>query len=73
MSVWVRNRVLKLESSNQIFELIYQQLLFCTRFRLETIMLNDLVHGLRTPNEGINQRNLKIWANEADEIGFGRI
>ena len=20
-------------------------------------------HGLRTPNEGINQRNLKIWAD----------
>ena len=22
-------------------------------------------HGLRTPNEGINQRNLKIWADVA--------
>ena len=22
---------------------------------------NYLVQGLRTPNEGINQRNLKIW------------
>ena len=21
------------------------------------------IHGLRTPNEGINQRNLKIWAD----------
>ena len=21
-------------------------------------------HGLRTPNEGINQRNLKIWATD---------
>ena len=21
------------------------------------------IHGLRTPNEGINERNLKIWAN----------
>ena len=29
-------------------------------------------HGLRTPNEGINQRNLKIWANVADKICFGR-
>ena len=27
--------------------------------------------GLRTPNEGINQRNLKIWAEEADKIFFG--
>ena len=24
-------------------------------------------HGLRTPNEGINQRNLKTWANVADK------
>ena len=29
-------------------------------------------HGLRTPNEGINQRYLKIWANVADKICFGR-
>ena len=25
------------------------------------------VHGLRTPNEGINLRNLKIWADVADQ------
>ena len=30
-------------------------------------------HGLRTPNEGINQRNLKFWANVADKICFGCI
>ena len=30
------------------------------------------IHGLRTPNEGINQLNLKIWANVADKICFGR-
>ena len=30
------------------------------------------MHGLRTPIEGINQRNLKFWANVADEICFGR-
>ena len=30
------------------------------------------IHGLRTPNEGINQRNLKIWADVADKISFGR-
>ena len=29
-------------------------------------------HGLLTPNEGINQRNLKIWADPADKICFGR-
>ena len=28
-------------------------------------------HGLRTPNEGINQRNLKFWADVADKICFG--
>jgi hypothetical protein len=27
--------------------------------------------GLRTPNEGIIQRNMKIWANVADKICFG--
>jgi hypothetical protein len=31
-----------------------------------------LNHGLRTPNEGINQRNLKIMADVADKICFGR-
>ena len=25
-------------------------------------------HGLRTPNEGKNQRNLKNWADVADKI-----
>ena len=29
-------------------------------------------HGLRTPNVGINQRNLKIWAHVAVKIFFGR-
>ena len=28
--------------------------------------VNRFSHGLRTPNEGINQRNLKIWADVAD-------
>ena len=28
-------------------------------------------HGLRTSNEGINQRNLKIWADVEDKICFG--
>ena len=30
------------------------------------------IHGLRTPNEGIYQKNLKIWADVADKIRFGR-
>ena len=29
-------------------------------------------HGLRTPNEGINQRYLKKWADVTDKICFGR-
>ena len=29
-------------------------------------------YGVRTPNEGINQRNLKFWADMADKICFGR-
>ena len=29
-------------------------------------------HGLRTPNEGINQRYLRNWADVADKICFGR-
>ena len=31
----------------------------------------SLVHGLQTPNEGINQRYLKNWADVADKICFG--
>ena len=31
-----------------------------------------LRHGLRTPNEGINKRYLKNWAEVADKICFGR-
>ena len=31
-----------------------------------------LSHGLRTPNEGISQRNLKILADVADKICFSR-
>jgi hypothetical protein len=32
------------------------------------LALAILCHGLRTPNEGTNQRNLKFWA---DKICFG--
>ena len=43
-------------------------------FQLEGPDSNDLDygHGLLTPNEGINQRNLKIWADVADKICFVR-
>ena len=33
---------------------------------------DDDRHGLQTPNEGINQRYLKNWADVADIICFGR-
>ena len=48
----------------------------CLNGELKTLVFcNTMVqqeHGLRTPNEGINQRYLKNWANVADKICFGR-
>ena len=35
-------------------------------------LLNSSEHRQRTPNEGINQRKLKIMADVADKIYFGR-
>ena len=32
------------------------------------LKMNPILHGLRTPNEGINQRYLKNWADVADKI-----
>ena len=34
--------------------------------------LYENLHGLRTPNERMNQRNLKFWADVADKICFDR-
>jgi hypothetical protein len=31
------------------------------------IITYSVLHGLRTPNDSINQRNLKNWADEADK------
>ena len=39
-----------------------------TGFRYKKIGKEFSVHGLRTPNEGINQRYLKNWADGADKI-----
>ena len=39
---------------------------------LMIIIVDAWNHGLRTPNKGKNQRNLKIWADVADKICFGR-
>ena len=35
-------------------------------------LIDGFIHGLRTPNEGINQRYLNNWADVADKICFGR-
>ena len=35
------------------------------------LAFNGHDHGLRTHNEGINKKNLKIWADVADKICFG--
>ena len=37
-----------------------------------TGLIHVYTHGQRTPNTGINQRNLKFWAEVADKIRFGR-
>ena len=39
-----------------------------TLFFLLPFEFDSKVHGLRTPNEGINQRYLKNWADVADKI-----
>ena len=43
-----------------------------TTLRLDKLLNIPLDHGLRTPNEGINQKNLKNWADVADKICFGQ-
>ena len=37
-------------------------------FLFDDDMSHSLNHGLRTPNEGIDKINLKIWADVADKI-----
>ena len=39
---------------------------------IEDMITHKKYHGLRTPNEGINQRYLENWADVADKICFGR-
>ena len=58
-------------------QFLYEFLLFEITMTTEDIMeasehYQRSGHGLRTPNEGINQRNLKFWADVADKICFGR-
>ena len=46
----------------------------CFSFRIKDskLIAQTSAHGLRTPNEGINQRYLKNWADVADKIGMFR-
>ena len=55
--------------------------IICINFEFPFLILSDQLcvvekqhhmHGLRTPNEGINQRHLKNWADVADKRCFGR-
>ena len=46
-----------------------EQMVFQSRNQPEHYM-QCLKHGLRTPNEGINQRYLKNWADVAHKIYF---
>ena len=43
-----------------------------SRYRVFNLMFRSN-QGLRTPNEGINQKNLKFWADVAAKICFGSI
>ena len=56
----------------------WDKALFCSaknflRSEAEFYLKSDAItHGLRTPNEGINRRYLKNWADVVDRICFGR-
>ena len=54
-------------------EILYNTTNLITFLGVVTVVKsNTLEHGLRTPSGGINQRYLKIWANAAEKIYFGR-
>ena len=40
-------------------------------YRIMGKCTHGINRGLQTPYEGINQKNLKIWADVADKICFG--
>ena len=48
----------------------HQAVLCKLEIGLKCIFFNAPTHGLRTTNEGINQRNLKIWAG-VKNLGVG--
>ena len=51
-----------------IFNILYMYVDFQPKIFL---FLDTPCHGLRTPNEGINRKYLKNWADVADRICFG--
>ena len=60
-----------LEILKKIFEFSYFLMIFqwfSYQFWLKDLASNSSSHRLRTPNEGINRKNLKFWADVADEI-----
>ena len=74
-----RSRIARTESdliSTFLCKLEHHQLNYETKTCLQiwrtAIFVDTHGYGLRTPNEGINQRNLKFWADVADKICFGR-
>ena len=66
-----RTIVFNNETQEQLFMRIRNNLISRIFFSL-MLIFDALTHGLRTPNEGINQRYLKNWAEVADKICFGR-
>ena len=56
------------EKKNQDCITLKTWLLFKLEFPAVKVVLIALNHGLRTPDEGINQRNLKIWADVAEMV-----
>ena len=58
-----------LVSHTPFFRALYQVSTYLIVLIMEMIsILKYHRHGLWTPNEGLNQRNLKIWANLAEKI-----
>ena len=83
---WVIKKVLKLEFLKHFALLNHTQFLtnmyvvrasqIIKKIYLDTLRKKNLFlvapcHGLRTANEGINQRYLKKWADVADKICLG--
>ena len=53
----------------QVLQVLFWQAL---PYKEEPVRLESARHRLRTPNEGINQRYLKKWADVVYKICFGR-